>query len=377
MIDCSVFFKALETRGVRFFTGVPDSLLADLCAYITDNVPEEQHIIASNEGGAVSLCAGHYLATGEMGCCYMQNSGLGNAANPLISLSDPLVYGIPLLLLIGWRGEPGVKDEPQHAKQGLITLEFLQTLGIPYTVLDENTENIDLLIDKALQEANKTSAPYALVVKKNTFAPYKLQNKQKTTYPLEREEAIGIVLEVLGRQIIVSTTGKISRELYEWRDARGQRHDSDFLTVGSMGHSSQIALAIAMAKPESPVFCFDGDGASLMHLGHLAINGSLKRNNFFHLIFNNQSHDSVGGQPTVAGKIDFPGMARAAGYGYVKSASTREEIKKALEEAREKGGPAFIEIKVKPGARADLGRPKISPEDQKERFMDFLQGGKI
>lgn len=371
MINCADFYKALEARGVDFFAGVPDSLLADFCAYIANTLPPEKNIIAANEGGAAALCAGWFLGTGNLGCCYMQNSGLGNAANPLISLADPLVYSIPMLLLVGWRGEPGEKDEPQHAKQGIITLEFLKTLGIPCDIL-EGSSDFKAVLDKAVKTARETSAPYALVVKKNAFSPCSLESGRKSEAVLTREEAIETAAREIGENIIVSTTGKISRELYEIRDKSGGSHDSDFLTVGSMGHSSHIALGIALAGPGRKVFCFDGDGAVLMHQGHLAVCGTLKPGNYYHLLFNNRCHDSVGGQPT-AEALDFTAAARAAGYSFTASVSDPEGLKRTLKEMLNKPGPGFLEIKVRPGSRKDLGRPKMSPGEQKVKFMEFIK----
>jgi len=274
MISCKKFYDYLAKGEIDFFTGVPDSLLKDICAYVSDNAPQKRNIIAANEGNAVALAAGYYLATGKIGLVYMQNSGLGNAVNPLTSLADPEVYSVPMLLLIGWRGEPGVKDEPQHVKMGKVTLNLLETLGMPYRILDEDYEN---KINDAIEYMKNNKAPYALVVKKGVFEEYKLQKKVKTNYELNREGAIKTVVQLLDEMdVVVSTTGKTSRELFELRDSNKQGHEKDFLTVGSMGHSSSIALGIALEKPNRNVYCFDGDGALIMHMGALSTIGNLK-----------------------------------------------------------------------------------------------------
>jgi phosphonopyruvate decarboxylase len=373
MIDCKEFYDKLKANGIDFFTGVPDSLLKNFCAYVTDNADEKRHIIAANEGGAIALAAGHYLATGKPGMVYMQNSGQGNAVNPLASLVDPAVYNLPMLLLIGWRGEPGKKDEPQHAKQGPITLALLDTLRIPYQILPENPEEIDRCLKHAFDYMEKNNAPYALVVKKGTFDEYKLQKKIETDFSLKREDAVKLVVDTLGeKDIVVSTTGKTSRELFEYREELGQSHERDFLTVGSMGHSSQIALGIALEKPERNVYCFDGDGAIIMHMGGLSIIAEKAPKNFKHIIFNNGAHDSVGGQPTVGFGIDIPAIALASGYKNVYSAEKTDEINEKLVKFHACEGPALMEIKVNKGARKDLGRPTTTPIENKENFMRFV-----
>ena len=373
MINCQFFHEALLGHGIDFFAGVPDSLLKDFCAYIADHTAESKHIIAANEGAAVALACGHYLATGKVAVVYMQNSGQGNAANPLISLADPEVYSIPVLLVIGWRGQPGKKDEPQHLKQGQITLDFLQALGISYQILPDTDRQVESCLEQTFRELEEKSAPVALVVQKDTFEPYKLQKDSGDNYPLSREEAIKLIVDKLDPEdVVVSTTGKASRELYEYRDALGADHNKDFLTVGSMGHASQIALGIALAKPHQQVFCLDGDGALIMHMGSAAIIGSQKVPNFKHIVLNNGAHDSVGGQPTVGYQVRFVDIAKACGYQRVLQAQTSEQLAQAMEALTSAKGPALLEIRIKKGARADLGRPKISPKKNKSNFMKFL-----
>ena len=373
MLPNRVFYDSLVKRGIEYFAGVPDSLLKDICAFLLDQIPEDKHVIAANEGNAVALAAGYHLATGKPGLVYMQNSGLGNAVNPLTSLVDPDVYGIPLLLLIGWRGEPGLKDEPQHVKQGKITLSLLDSLEIPYAILPDKAEDLGEILDKACRHMTDARMPYALVVRKNTFEKYSTRFTRPDPFGLTREEALKCVIDNLRPgSVVVSTTGKLSRELFEFREHRSEGHEKDFLTVGSMGHASQIALAIAMNRPGRSVFCLDGDGAAIMHMGAMAIIGSRKPDNYRHIIFNNGSHESVGGQPTVALDIILPRIAEACGYARAEEARTKERIIHFMDTAQDEPGPSLLEIKVRRGARKDLGRPTVSPQDNKTAFMEYV-----
>lgn len=372
MLKPDTFLRQLQDHGVTFFAGVPDSLLKEICACIAENVAPAQHVIAANEGGAIALGLGYYLATGQLPLVYMQNSGLGNAINPLLSLADPETYAIPMLLLIGWRGEPGIKDEPQHAKQGKVTLSLLDAMGIPYSVLDGTMDDSEVVIAEAVSAAKELAAPYALVVRKGVFEAYPQQAHQGEL-PLRREDAIKLLVDALtDRDIVISTTGMASRELFETRERLDGGHHRDFLTIGGMGHASQIALAIAMQKPERQVYCLDGDGAALMHMGALAINGASKCQNFKHILINNASHDSVGGQPTVGGQVDLVSTARAMGYHHAASSRSGADFSEQLRALREAAGPALLEVHVEKGARPDLGRPTIPPQDNKRHFMDFL-----
>jgi phosphonopyruvate decarboxylase len=375
-LACEAIYGALAARGVTFYAGVPDSLLKSFCAYVTDHAGAGRHVITANEGSAVALVAGHYLATGELGVVYLQNSGLGNMVNPLTSLADPDVYGLPMLLLVGWRGEPGVKDEPQHAKMGKVTAEALTAIGVANAVLPAGDEAAAIAaIDVAIETARARSAPYALIVGKDTFGEYKLKTKRTAPYAMTREEAIGVVIGAIpAGTAVVSTTGMPSRELFELRKARGEGHDGDFLTVGSMGHSSQIALGVALARPDRDVLCLDGDGAVLMHMGGLATIGSLAPARFKHVVLNNGAHDSVGGQPTVAFDIDLCAVARACGYRVVLRAESADELRARVTELAAAEGPALLEVRVAKGNRADLGRPTVTPQDTKRRFMKFLAG---
>jgi len=373
MLNCEKFYNLLVDGGIEFFTGVPDSLLKDFNAYIIDNVKNNKHIIAANEGASISLSAGHYLATKKIGLVYMQNSGLGNAVNPLISLVDKDVYSIPLLLIIGWRGEPNEKDEPQHVKQGRITLKLLDTLEIPYEILPDNIEDVKGSLDKAFKYMNEYKAPYAFVVRKGIFEKYEYKNKTEQCYDLSREDVIQLIVDKLNdNDIIVSTTGMTSRELFECREQMKQDHHKDFLTVGSMGHASQIALGISMSTPERQIFCLDGDGSLIMHMGSLGIIGSKSAKNFKHLVLNNSVHGSVGGQPTVGGEIDIISMALSCRYKVAYRAETKKELIEKISLLRSAEGPALLEVKINEEYRKDLGRPTISPQENKETFMNFL-----
>ena len=373
MIRPEFFIEALKEKGIDCFAGVPDSLLKNICAYITDHFDEAHNIIAANEGAAVGFAAGHYLATGKTACVYMQNSGEGNIINPLASLTDKEVYNIPVLLLIGWRGRPGEHDEPQHIKQGKITTGLLNVMGVNYEVLSKDEDKAAKQIEKATK-AIADREIFALIIEKDTFEDYKLQNVEVNDLTMSRENAIQTVAAALGdKDCIVSTTGMISRELFEYRTSMNQGHERDFLTVGSMGHASQIALGIALAQPERRVWCFDGDGATIMHMGSLAIVANKKPANYIHVVFNNGAHDSVGGQPTVGLKIDLPSVAKAVGYVDAYSLTTKEELENQLPQISKTSGPVLIEIKVKKGNRKDLGRPTTTPIENKEALMRFLK----
>ena len=380
MIDPGFLNGLLSINNVDFFTGVPDSLLKNFCAWVTGNIPEKNHIIAVNEGAAIAMASGYHLATGKIPLVYMQNSGIGNAVNPLLSLADEDVYKIPVILLVGWRGEPGVKDEPQHLKQGKVTCALFDAMKIPYLVLSDDEKEAKNQVEDALKCIKKDNTPYALIVKKDTFAPYTPEKNKNSDIvsakedKMSREEAIEeIVRSSSPGEIFVSTTGMASRELYELRDKYQMDHEHDFLTVGSMGHASSLALILALQKPALTINCVDGDGAVLMHLGALPAIAVQKPANLRHFVLNNGAHDSVGGQPTIARKIDLPGIARSSGYANVYSVSTPEELRGALQN---KNGPVFIEVKVRKGNRKDLGRPKSSPQENKEAFMRILGGNK-
>jgi phosphonopyruvate decarboxylase len=373
MIDPALFVRTLKQYSVEFYAGVPDSLLKNLCAWLDDHSNANQHVITANEGNAVALVTGYYLATGKPGVVYMQNSGLGNTINPLASLADPEVYSVPILLIIGWRGAPDIKDEPQHIKQGRITQGQLDLLEIPYRIL-ENQSDIEKLIPELLSVMTKKSCPVALLVRKNTFLPYKKNRSYPPLSQLSREEALSHILGLSDdRDLVVSTTGKTSREVYELRQLRKEKQ-RDFLTVGSMGHTSSIALGVALGRSDKRVICLDGDGSLIMHMGAMPIIGSLKPANFVHILLNNAAHESVGGQATAARNIDFKSMATACGYQIYCLVRNKEELSASWEQISDFPGPAFIELQIRTGSRPDLGRPATTPIQNKNAFMESCHG---
>ena len=372
MIRCQDFLDWLAALGVDFYAGVPDSLLKPVCFYLADHAADK-HVVAANEGGAVALACGYHLATGKVPLVYMQNSGQGNAINPLLSLADPEVYSIPLLLLIGWRGEPGTKDEPQHVKQGKVTVSLLEAMDIPYRVLEPEPGAARRSVDELVAIAAAENRPVALLVRDGAFEPYKPKEQTSGQFEMTRERAIESVVAALGEtDAIVSTTGKISRELYEYRARAGHGHQREFLTVGSMGHASQIAMGIALAKPDRQVFCLDGDGAMLMHMGGAAIVGAAGVENFKHIVLNNGVHDSVGGMATAGLRVSFTEIGKACGYYEAWRVERYVGVAEKVAKLRAVTGPAMLEIMVQKGARADLGRPKTSPIENKTAFKEFL-----
>ena len=357
-----------------FFTGVPDSLLSNLCSYLLETYGiSKQHIIAANEGNAVALAAGYHLATGKVPVVYMQNSGEGNIINPVASLMNDKVYGIPCVFVVGWRGEPGVHDEPQHVYQGEVTVKLLEDMDIKTFVISKETteEEVKAAMDsfRPLLSAGKQ---VAFVVKKGALK-YDGKVTYKNSHTMLREEIVQHITKLSGEDPIVSTTGKASRELFETREANGESHKYDFLTVGSMGHSSSIALGLALHAPDKKVWVVDGDGAALMHMGAMAVIGSNKPANLVHVVINNEAHESVGGMPNVAGSIDLVGVAKACGYPNAVSVDNFEALDIALNEAKSKNELCFIEAKCAIGARADLGRPTTTAKENKENFMAFIQ----
>lgn len=365
--------QLINIINADFFTGVPDSQLKALCDYLIQRYGiSEKHIIAANEGNCAALAAGYYLATGKIPVVYMQNSGIGNAVNPIASLLNDKVYGIPCIFIIGWRGEPGIHDEPQHIFQGEITLKLLEDLDVNTCVINKETTEQELINKmKDFSEELKKGKSVAFVVKKGA-----LTYDGKITYNnknnIVREDIIKHIVQYSQEDIIVSTTGKASRELFEIRENNKQGHQYDFLTVGSMGHSSSIALGVALNKPDKKVWCIDGDGAMLMHMGALAVIGNKKPKNLIHIIINNGAHETVGGMPTVSNTMDICSIALGCGYLNAVSVDSLEAFDKELELAKKQDGLALIEVKASIGARDNLGRPTTSAKENKEKFMEYL-----
>ena len=366
--------KFVEIVGSDFYTGVPDSQLKALCNYLMDTfgIDPKHHIIAANEGNCTALAAGYHLATGKVPVVYMQNSGEGNIINPVASLLNDKVYAIPIIFIVGWRGEPGIHDEPQHIYQGEITIKLLEDMGIESFIIGKETTDEE--VQNAMLEFREilaTNKSVAFVIRKGALkdAP-NVEYKNGNT--MVREEIIRHIVKASGEDPIVSTTGKASRELFETRVANEQSHKYDFLTVGSMGHSSSIALGVAINKPKQRVWCVDGDGAVLMHMGSMAVLGANKPENLVHVIINNCSHETVGGMPTVAGSINLVGVAKACGYPYAVRVENYNDLDSELEVAKKRNKLSLIEVACNIGSRDDLGRPKIAAIKNKQIFMEYL-----
>ena len=369
----------VEMIGADFYTGVPDSQLKALCNYLMDTygIDQKHHIIAANEGNCTALAAGYHLATGKIPVVYMQNSGEGNIINPAASLLNDKVYAIPMIFIVGWRGEPGVHDEPQHIYQGEVTVKLLEDMDIAAFIIGKDTTDDEV---KTAMEQFRTilakGKQVAFVIRKGalTDAP-KVEYQNENT--MVREEIIRHIVKVSGEDPIVSTTGKASRELFEIREANGQSHKYDFLTVGSMGHSSSIALGVAINKPDRKIWCIDGDGAVLMHMGSMAVLGANKPVNMVHVVINNAAHETVGGMPTVAAQIDLVGIAKSCGYPNAVCVDNFDDLDKELEAAKGRNELSLIEVKCSIGARDDLGRPTTTALENKQNFMNYVQSDTV
>jgi phosphonopyruvate decarboxylase len=366
--------RLVEIIGADFYTGVPDSQLKALCNYLMARygIDPKHHVIAANEGNCTALAAGYHLATGKVPVVYMQNSGEGNIINPVASLLNDKVYAIPVVFIVGWRGEPGVHDEPQHIYQGEVTVKLLEDMGISAFVIGKETTEEAL---SAKMEEFRTilaaGKDVAFVIRKGalTDAP-KVEYRNDNT--MIREQIIQHIVKISGEDPVVSTTGKASRELFETRVANGQSHKYDFLTVGSMGHSSSIALGVAIQKPEQRIWCVDGDGAVLMHMGAMAVIGTNHPKNLIHVVINNGAHETVGGMPTVAKDIDLVAIAKACGYPYAVCVDNFDDLDRELAAAKQRNELSLIEAKCSIGAREDLGRPTTTALENKRNFMEYL-----
>ena len=373
MLSPIKFFDLLKKNKIDFYTGIPDSLLKNFCFYVSKKSSPQKHIIAANEGSAIAIACGYNLSTSKIPVVYLQNSGLGNTVNPILSLADKKVYSIPMIVIIGWRGEPGVKDEPQHVAQGEVTIDLIKSIKKRHKILTGNQSSDLKKTMEAIKITKKIKEPVFLIVKKNTFEKFS-PIKTKEQSPLSREAAIEIIINSFKSNYkIVSTTGMISRELYEIRKRNNQKTKNDFMTVGSMGHASQIALGIALNSKKN-IVCLDGDGSFIMHMGGAAIIGSLKLKNYIHIVLNNYAHDSVGGQQTAAKYIDLPKLASACGYRNIfKSIKDKKSLIKSLKKIKKTTGPIFIEIIVRKGSRKNLGRPKETPLQNKKNFIENIK----
>lgn len=365
----------VKILGADFYTGVPDSQLKALCNYLINiyGIDKKHHIIAANEGNCTALAAGYHLATGRVPVVYMQNSGEGNIINPVASLLNDKVYAIPMIFVVGWRGEPGIHDEPQHIYQGEVTVKLLDDMGIKSYIIGTDTSDEEVA---AAMEGFKSELAagkdVAFVIRKGSLT-YDEKVVYKNDNLMVREDIIEHIVKASGTDPIVSTTGKASRELFEIRERNNQGHRYDFLTVGSMGHSSSIALGVAINKPDTKVWCIDGDGALLMHMGAMAVIGANHPDNLVHIVINNGAHETVGGMPTVAASINVVDIAKACGYVNAVSVDNFDALDEALAKAKEAGELTLIEVKCSIGAREDLGRPTTTALENKEGFMEYLR----
>ncbi len=354
MIDQKMFLNQLKLEGIEFFTGVPDSYLNGFCSCLTEYVSDNKHVIAANEGNAIAIASGYHFATGSIPLVYMQNSGMGNALNPLVSLVDRHVYSVPMVIVIGWRGDPSDYDHDQHKTQGIITTKLLDMLKLPYQIIKDDNDSIEETVKWVVKQAKNTNGPSVLIARKGVMAEAVKKAPVDDSYPMNREDAINVSLNVLPADtIVVASTGRATRELFFLREERGETHQNDILNVGAMGHSSSIAMGLALAKPDRLVVCFDGDSSALMHLGALTTVSQVNLPNFIHIILNNGAHESVGGQPSVGHKIKFAEIANGSGY-RVATVSNSDELRKALEKFSDGTAPSLIDVRIKQGMRPFL-----------------------
>lgn len=374
MIDLNKFENILRNNTIEFISGVPDTLLNDFCLYVEGKWPKNKHVLTANEGNAVAIAAGYQLVSDTIPLVYMQNSGIGNAMNPLISLTHQSIYGIPMILLIGWRGEPGVNDHPQHTKQGQLTPILMDDVDIPWKKLSSNIDEVESAVEWAVSKAKEVSGPVALLVPKGVLERGEKSGFEDQPELMSREEAITCIVDALPSDtIFVAATGRATRELYEVRRLRGESHDNDFLNVGAMGHTSSIAAGIALAQKDRLIVCLDGDASAIMHMGAMAINGQNRSiNNLIHVVLNNGAHESVGGQKSVGETMPFFIVAKHLGFkSQDRPAITKDEILNFLNEIKpENKQPAFIEIKIKKGMRADLPKLVFDTVQQKNKFIE-------
>lgn len=371
-MDASAFLDCLIDQKVSFFTGVPDSYLHGFCSDLTMR-DDSSNVVAANEGNAIAVAVGHYLSTGSIPLVYMQNSGLGNAVNPLASLACKPMLGVPMILLVGWRGDPWHPDHVQHELQGKATPKILEDLDIPFKILGEEGFSADEASEWAVSEARAIGAPVALLAPKGVLSGSK-NPVDDASYPLSREEAISVILgAVPSDAVFCATTGRTSRELFHLRESRGEAHSLDYLNVGSMGHASSVALGLALGKPGRRIVCLDGDAAALMHMGALAVIPSLDVPNLLHIVLNNGAHESVGGQPSVGWEVDFTSMAEACGYETVgRPVSDVEGIVSAISELSECGKAAFLDVRIHSGMRLDIPGLEIDPAAMRDGIMEEL-----
>jgi len=373
-INPSELYDILAREGIDFFTGVPDSTLKHFCFYLDDYSDPSNHIITANEGNSIALAAGYHISTGKIPLVYMQNSGLGNAINPLTSLVGNDLFAIPMLVMVGWRGEPGKKDAIQHSKDGQMQLQLLETLGLSYTIIPSATKSLELQIQDSIRLAKDKESPHVILVRKDAFEKYKSRKSNNANnHSMSREYVLTKIFNAIKPgSIIISTTGKTSRELYEIRKELGKLDSIDLMLVGSMGHASSLSLGVALENKNRNIFCIDGDGSLIMHMGALSTIGKYSPSNFRHILLNNFSHDSVGGQESSSDIIDFNALSKAVSYNNYFEISEKSDFGKTFSDFQESLGPSFLEILISKGSRPDLSRPDLTPYQNKKEFMDFL-----
>ena len=359
--------------GIQFFTGVPDSLLNDFCHHLINNIPDGEHVMAANEGNAIAIAAGNYLATGNIPLVYMQNSGIGSASNPLLSLTHSCVYSIPMILVIGWRGDPAIKDHAQHKKQGELTPMLMEDMDIPFKILDDD----DTVIEKfqwAYNKAQAISSPVALIAKKGILA----QKEKHQEYPesdlMNREEAISAVIDVMGEDAIyLATTGRATRELHEQLQQHGMSQNREFLNVGAMGHLSSIGLGLALGAPDKKIVVFDGDAAAVMHMGSFATNGRYHPKNLIHIVLNNGVNESVGGQQSSGQIVNLTTIAQSCGYNTLSSfIEGKQELQDSVRIFANSDHMSFLDLHVRQGIRKDMPKLAVDLKEQKTSLMEEM-----
>lgn len=379
MIPSAAFIEHLRGLDYSHYAGVPCSYLKPFINYVIGD-PSLGYIGAASEGEAVGISLGAYLA-GRKTVTMCQNSGLGNMVNPLTSLNYP--FRIPTLLITTWRGEPGHPDEPQHVLMGQITHRLLETLQIPWRPFPTEESQIAPVMAEAEASMRERQLPFALVMSENSVAEHDLKSpsqaqrlvphvssqlRLESKARMIRTEALQAVLESLtGREAILATTGKTGRELFTLAD-----RPNHLYVVGGMGTASAIGFGVARALPRQPVVVIDGDGAALMKLGALATIGYYQPANLLHIVLDNESHDSTGGQHTASSVVRFAEMAAAANYRRAAAADDPGEVRALVKAMSQLPGPSLLHIKIRPGSPKNLGRPTVKPHEVKERFMQFL-----
>jgi phosphonopyruvate decarboxylase len=374
MLSPEKLVRWLAENGVTFATGIPDSVLGGLCWELMKETSGINHVIACNEAAAVATAIGWHIGTNSIPLVYLQNSGLGSAVNPLASLAAGEVFHVPVLLLIGWRGKPGRLDEPQHRLMGSATVPILNCLGIPVDELPPDEEIAHDAITKIFGEIRVTGESRALVVEMGTIGP-------SESIPWSRYHA-GLwtgaeALRHLCRRmpkddLCVSTVGLVSRLLAAYRSGHRQEPANDLLAVGGLGLVSQLALGLALATPTRRIWCFDGDGSLLMHLGALTSVGASKPKNFVHVLFNNGIHESVGGLPSANQDTAFLQISRACGYKWDASAANAADLDILDHWLQDRDGPYFLELRVSRNVDLEVGRPRTSPRANKDMVMKCM-----